>query len=140
VEQADDTAGGALSRIHVPSTTDVKEKHPMTTHAAFYYEKNAAAMKPVREAMPDMLKAFGTLHQTAMKAGSLETATKELIALGIGLAIRCENCIYAHVRSAIQAGATKEQIVEAAEVAVMIGGRARLHLPATGHGSAGRSH
>jgi AhpD family alkylhydroperoxidase len=102
----------------------------MSTSAEVYYEHNAAAMKPVRESMPDLMKGFGGLHQAAMKAGSLDVRQKELIAIGIGLVVRCENCIYAHVRAAIKAGATREQILEAAGVAVlMAGGPTYTYLP-----------
>jgi AhpD family alkylhydroperoxidase len=102
----------------------------MPTSAEEYYAHNAEAMKPVRETMSDLVKGFGGLHQAAMKPGSLDTRQKELIALGIGLAVRCESCIYAHVRAAIKAGATREQILEAAGVAVMMaGGPTYTYLP-----------
>jgi AhpD family alkylhydroperoxidase len=94
----------------------------MPTAAETFYETNAEAMKPIREARSDLLKGFGGLHQAAMKPGSLDVREKELIALGIGVAIRCENCIYAHIRSAVKAGATRDQILDAAGVAVMMGG------------------
>ncbi|HVX86809.1 MAG TPA: carboxymuconolactone decarboxylase family protein [Phycisphaerae bacterium] len=102
----------------------------MTTNAQAYYEGNAAAMKPVREGLPEVVKAFGGLHQQAMKAGALTAAQKELIALGIALAVRCENCIYAHVRAALNAGATRDEILEAAGVAVLMqGGPTYTYLP-----------
>ena len=100
------------------------------TNAQSYYQNNAAAMKPVRESMPDLIKGFGGLHQAAMKPGALTVVEKELIALGIGLAVRCENCIYAHVSAALRAGATREQILEAAGVAVLMqGGPSYTYLP-----------
>lgn len=102
----------------------------MSTHAQDYYDHNAAAMKPVRAAMPDLLKAFGGLHQASMQPGALSLAEKELIALGIGLSVRCENCIYAHIQAALKAGATREQILEAAGVAVLMqGGPTYTYLP-----------
>lgn len=102
----------------------------MSTAAEHYYEQNTHAMKPVREAVPELLKGFGGLHQAAMKDGILDQREKELIALGIGIAVRCENCIYAHVRAAVKAGATAEQVLEAAGVAVMMGGGpAYTYLP-----------
>lgn len=94
----------------------------MPTNAQNYYANNARANRPVREAMPDLIKAFGGLHQAAMKPGALTAAEKELIALGIGLAVRCENCIYSHVQAALKQGATREQILETAGVAVMMQG------------------
>jgi AhpD family alkylhydroperoxidase len=57
-----------------------------------------------------------------MKPGALTVLEKELIALAIGLAVRCENCVYAHVQAALNAGATREQVLEAAGVAVLMQG------------------
>lgn len=102
----------------------------MTTHAADYYENNAAAMKPVREQLGETVKAFGGMHVAAMHAGALSTREKELIALGIGIATRCEPCIYSHVRAAAKAGADRAQILETASVAVMMsGGPGYTYLP-----------
>jgi len=102
----------------------------MSTSAQAYYQTNAAAMKSVRAEMAGVVKAFGDLHHSVMKPGALSTAEKELIALAIGLAVRCENCIYAHVRAALAAGATRQQILETAEVAVMMqGGPTYTYLP-----------
>ena len=102
----------------------------MSTAAEAYYEGNAKAMKPVRESMGDLLKGFGGLHHAAMGEGKLTVVEKELIALAIGLAVRCENCMYAHIRAAIKAGATEEQVLEAAGVAVMMaGGPTYTYLP-----------
>lgn len=102
----------------------------MSTNAKAFYENNASAMKPVRNSMPDLVKGFGGLHQAAMKPGALTLLEKELIALAIGVAERCENCIYAHVHAALSAGATREQILEAAGVAVLMrGGPAYTYLP-----------
>lgn len=102
----------------------------MSTAAEAYYDHSAEAMKPVRDVMGDVVKGFGGLHQAAMKPGALEVREKELIALGIGLAMRCENCIYSHTRSALKAGATREQVLDAAGVAVMMaGGPTYTYLP-----------
>jgi len=102
----------------------------MSTHAESYYQTNSAAMKPVRTAMSELLKGFSALHQAAMKPGALDTREKELIALAIGLAVRCENCIYAHVQAALKAGATREQVLETAGVAVLMqGGPTYTYLP-----------
>jgi AhpD family alkylhydroperoxidase len=80
--------------------------------------------------MPDLLKGFGALHQAAMKPGSLSLLEKELIAMAIGLSVRCENCMYAHIDAATKAGATREQILEAAGVAILMqGGPSYTYLP-----------
>jgi AhpD family alkylhydroperoxidase len=80
---------------------------------------------------PDITKAFGGLFKTLMKEGALSVKEKELIALGIGLAVRCVPCINLHVEKCLKAGATREQILEAAGVAVMMqGGPSFTHVPA----------
>lgn len=102
----------------------------MSTNAKHYYENVASAMKPVRNEMPDIVKGFRELHQAALKPGALSVLEKELIALSIGLALRCENCIYSHVKACLAAGATREQILEAAGVAVLMqGGPTYTYLP-----------
>ena len=102
----------------------------MSTGARDYYQNNPAAMRAAREAVPDLMKAFGSLHAQAMREGALSPQAKELIALGIGLAVRCENCIYAHTAAAVKAGATRAQVLEAAGVSVMMaGGPTYTYLP-----------
>ena len=65
-----------------------------------------------------------------MKDGALSLKEKEFIALGIGVALRCEPCIRIHTQKCLDVGATKEQILEAASVAVMMGGGpAYTHIP-----------
>lgn len=68
------------------------------------------------------MKGFGELHRAALTDGALSSAQKEMIALAIGIAQRCEDCITLHVHDALRAGATPEQVREAVGVAVMMGG------------------
>lgn len=72
--------------------------------------------------LPAVMKGFGELHRAAMADGALSTATKELMAMSIGIAARCEGCIALHVHDALRAGATAEQVREAIGVAVLMGG------------------
>ncbi|MBZ9687059.1 carboxymuconolactone decarboxylase family protein [Clostridium estertheticum] len=66
--------------------------------------------------------AFMNLLGTTYKPGALDTKTKELISVGIGAYNRCEYCIVFHVYKAFEAGATSEEIMEAAMVSVAFGG------------------
>jgi AhpD family alkylhydroperoxidase len=72
--------------------------------------------------MPGTTAGFGQLHKEAMAAGTLNLKFKELIALGIAVAIRCDDCIAFHVHDALKAGATHAEIIETLGVAVMMGG------------------
>ena len=71
---------------------------------------------------PEVMKAFAALSDTASTPGKLDAKTKELIALAIGVANRCDECIAVHVQDALQAGATKQEIIETLGVAVLMGG------------------
>ena len=71
---------------------------------------------------PGIAKGFSTMHKATGEDGALNPKTKELIALGIAITIRCEGCIACHVQDSIKAGATKEEIVETIGVAVVMGG------------------
>lgn len=76
----------------------------------------------LRTAAPDVARAFGGLHVAMMKAGNLSTREKELMALAVGIVQGCTDCIWLHTESSIKAGATREQVLEAAGVAVLMGG------------------
>lgn len=75
-----------------------------------------------KQQSPDTLSAFMQLHKAAMSPGELDVKTKEMIALAIGIAARCDGCIAAHVVASLKAGATKAQLVEVINVAVLMGG------------------
>ena len=75
-----------------------------------------------RKEAPEVMKAFGELARAATSAGALDEKTKELIAIGISVAIRCDGCIGAHVAAALKAGATKQELIETIDVAVLMGG------------------
>jgi AhpD family alkylhydroperoxidase len=79
-------------------------------------------MNAMKARAPDLGKAFGPFFQGLMKDGALNAKSKELIAVGIAVATRCESCIYAHVEKALKHGATPAEVMEAAGVAVMMGG------------------
>lgn len=71
---------------------------------------------------PKLAQGFGTMHHATAEDGALTVKQKELIALGISITIRCEGCIACHVKAAIEAGATKEEIVETIGVSLVMGG------------------
>lgn len=75
---------------------------------------------------PNLSKRFGALHQSEMAAGKLSAKMKELMALAISIAVRCDGCIAYQMNDAIEAGASKEEIMETIGVAVVMGGGAAL--------------
>jgi AhpD family alkylhydroperoxidase len=113
-----------------PRTLTTSPLTPMTTNAAEFFEQWPTARQKLKDQAPDIARGFGGFYQTVMKEGALSVREKELIAMAIGLAQRCTPCINLHVQGCVKAGATREQILEAAGVAVMMqGGPAYTHVP-----------
>ena len=79
-------------------------------------------MGQIQREIPSVMEGFGKLHHAAVGDGALDPKTKELIALGIAISVRCEGCISFHVHDALKAGATRPEIVEAIGVAILMGG------------------
>ncbi|MGD9567739.1 MAG: carboxymuconolactone decarboxylase family protein [Sedimentibacter sp.] len=71
---------------------------------------------------PDNVGAFMGLLGTTYEPKALDVKTKELMSVAIGCYTRCEYCIVYHSYKSFEAGATKEEILEAAMVSVAFGG------------------
>lgn len=85
----------------------------------------AAELNPLvgqlRQVQPDVMKGFGLMAQGALKSAALDTRTKELIALAISVATRCDACITFHARAAVKAGASDDEIAETMGLAIYMG-------------------
>jgi AhpD family alkylhydroperoxidase len=68
------------------------------------------------------LEGFVGYVEGAESPGALDTKTKELMSLAVGCAARCEHCVLWHLDGALEAGATREEVIETLEVAVLMGG------------------
>jgi len=94
----------------------------MTTDYPARRKELNAGYRNLNSELPDVMAGFGEMHKAAVAEGALSSATKELIAMAIGISSRCEDCITLHVSAALRAGATAEQVHEAIGVAVLMGG------------------
>ncbi len=90
-------------------------------HQARYEELNSQ-ITALADAAPQVMAGFGAMHEASSMGGALDSKTKELLALAIGITAHCDGCIAYHAHDAIEAGATREEIVETISVAVMMGG------------------
>jgi len=79
-------------------------------------------MSELSKHQPETMRHFKSFMGSVLKEGVLDTKTKELIAIGTSITARCKYCIAIHVEKALNAGATKEEIFEAATVAILMGG------------------
>jgi AhpD family alkylhydroperoxidase len=80
-----------------------------------------AQLRNLRTGAPEVMRAFSQLAQAATSAGALEAKTKELIALGIAVAARCDDCIAFHVKAALERGASKAEVTETLAMAIYMG-------------------
>jgi len=87
-----------------------------------HYKELNEWMQRLGQAIPGPMQGFAQLHESTIKDGALDSKTKELIALGIAITVRCDGCISYHVHDAMRAGAKKAEIAETVSVAVLMGG------------------
>ncbi len=77
----------------------------------------------------DTFRGFEELEANAFKDGALDQKTKELIGIAVSITASCYGCVEYHVTHALELGATREQVAEAAAVALCLGG-GTSHWPA----------
>lgn len=76
----------------------------------------------IRQAAPEAMSAFASLSTSSTSAKHIDTKTKELMALAIGIAVHCDGCVAFHTKMAHQHGAKREEIAETVALAVYMGG------------------
>lgn len=74
------------------------------------------------KASPELMSGFAKVSKAATTAGTFSSAQRELIAISIAVVKGCEDCILYHVDAAIRHGAGEQDLIEALEVAVEMGG------------------
>ena len=82
----------------------------------------SAELAQLRTEMPDTLRGFSALAKGATQNGALDKKTKELIAIALSVAARCDPCIGFHVQTYVQLGGTRAELADALGMAVYMGG------------------
>lgn len=68
------------------------------------------------------IKRFFNLDSNTYKDGALSGQTKELLGLVASAVLRCNDCIDYHLEQCAKSGSTKDEIIEAFNVALVVGG------------------
>lgn len=84
------------------------------------------ALDALRGEAAETMQGFSAMSRGALKDGALSKLQKELIALAVGVAARCDACIGFHVKELIRLGVSREQFMETLAVAVYMGGGPNL--------------
>lgn len=91
----------------------------------------SAQLAQLRASTPEVMKAFNDLGRSATAPGALDAKTKELIALALSVAVRCDPCIGFHSKALVRLGATRQEVDETLAVATYMGGGPSLMYAAS---------
>ena len=91
----------------------------------------SAGLATLRSSTPEVMKSFGDLGRAATANGVLDRKTKELIALALSVASRCDPCIGFHTQTLVKLGATRQEIDETLGVTTYMGGGPSLMYAAS---------
>lgn len=94
-----------------------------------YLDKPEPGSPPKPKGLPPrVLDALGLVHEKALQGDALTRKVKALIALATSVVTGCETSIAYHLHNAMEAGAVREELMEAVEVAVVtMGEPAAIH-------------
>ena len=76
----------------------------------------------LRKDIPETMKGFSGMAQGACASGALDEKTKELISMGIAIALRCDGCIGFHTKTLVKLGSSRQEFEEMLGVAIYMGG------------------
>jgi AhpD family alkylhydroperoxidase len=82
----------------------------------------SASLAKLRSSIPETLRAFGGLSQAATKDGVLDKKSKELIAMALSVAARCDPCIGYHAEALVKLGASRAELDEVLGMCIYMGG------------------
>ena len=69
-----------------------------------------------------VIRRFFALDTQTYKDGALDVKTKELLGLVASIVLRCDDCITYHLVRAAEEGSTREEVIDALNVALVVGG------------------
>ena len=81
----------------------------------------AAELRNLRGGASEVMKHFAAIAQAALAPKALDAKTKELIALAISIAVRCDDCIAFHTKAAVEQGASRDEVLETLGMAIYMG-------------------
>lgn len=76
----------------------------------------------IRQAKPDAMNGFSQMAQSALKEDALSYKQKELMAMSIAIAMRCQGCLGFHAKALVKAGCRRAEFMEMLQVAIYMGG------------------
>lgn len=93
-----------------------------TPHFRELTQSVSAGLATLRGSTPEIVKSFHELGRAATGDGALDRKTKELIALALSVAARCDPCIGFHMQTLVKLGVTRQEVDETLGVSTYMGG------------------
>ncbi|MGB0439755.1 MAG: carboxymuconolactone decarboxylase family protein [Primorskyibacter sp.] len=87
-----------------------------------FMKDTVAQIATLSAEIPDTVAGFNQMGKAAKTSGALDEKTKEIMALGIAIATRCDSCIGFHVKSLVRLGLTRDELCDALAMATYMGG------------------
>lgn len=78
--------------------------------------------KELHKLIPDTMAGFGTMAKSATQTKLLDEKTKEMIAMALGVAARCDGCLAYHAKALVRLDVTREELAEVLGMAIYMGG------------------
>ena len=94
----------------------------MTSNYLQEHQHIVAWLTQLGQELTGPMSGFARPHKKAVEDGALNAKTKEMMALAISIVVGCDGCIAYHVHDAVQAGATRQELLETIGVALLMGG------------------
>ncbi len=94
----------------------------MTTSLDEFREYRTRMNARIREIDHLGIKRFFNLDTAAYRDGPLDSKTKEMLGLVASTVLRCNDCIDYHLIQCVGAGWTDEELFDALNVALVVGG------------------
>jgi AhpD family alkylhydroperoxidase len=102
-------------------------------HVPFPEEDNGSPKPPEQTNSytmvdPRFREIYFQFYKETYRASVLDRKTKELIAIAASLASKCQGCLEGHIKKAMKAGATREEISETIAITMGVGAAAVVDL------------
>jgi AhpD family alkylhydroperoxidase len=81
-----------------------------------------AQIAKLRADTPDTMRGFSSMAHAAGRDGALDKKTKELIAMALSVAARCDPCLGYHAEALVKLGASRAEFEEMLGMCVYMGG------------------
>lgn len=82
----------------------------------------SASLAKLRADIPDTTRGFSALAQAASRDGALDKKSKELIAMALSVASRCDPCVGFHAQALVKLGCTRAEFEDMLGMCIYMGG------------------